>query len=311
MKGRAGVILATILIAICSVPIISSTVGGVGCGPTIALAQAKQTAYVAPGQDGIVSFTGTVFLRLPTSPTYEGVRVQLFTSAGEWYATTPDQMIFPPVIKQRDFIVSVYVPTGAQYNKSGQLTVWGRWYCLNSDKNGTIPPATAIILVKKFYQTELEVQDRLLRIHPGGSTDTMLYLRNKGNGEDRTRLEITNVKGLEEEGLKVSLERDKYTINMNQIEWANISISSSDGIDPGLYNITFRTVEAGTYDPEIRTLQLFIEVKERHLLGISFKIWVAFEWTLITLLGMLTAFIIMVRRKLTRMLYSKLSRTLE
>ncbi len=311
MDKRAGVLISVLILSISTIPFFSDAAEAIGCAPFLALTQAKQTAYVAPGQDGVVTFMGTVYMQVPWTEETERIEARLYGNAGNWVVSSPVILEFSRAEKQKSFTFSVHVPIGTSQKTQGQFLVNGTWEQVNGTSSGTLAPATAIIFVKQFYDIDLSIPDSYIVLHPGDEVQTRILLKNEGNAQVRSRLEISNLKDLEDQEMKTYLDRDKFTIEEKEVDYTNITVSTSRSTEKGLYRIRISVVEAGSYDPEIWNQELFIEVGERKLLGINYGIWIAFEWTLILILGMVTAFIVMTKKKLTRLAYSKLSRTLE
>lgn len=282
-------------------------------GPVIQIAQPKQTASVAPGQDGIVEFTGTVFVQIPWTPEMEQLIVALEPRAGDWLVSSPPPLIFTRAIKQKSFIVKVLVPTGTSQSVMGQLEVGGKWKDLNSSTWVAIPPATAIIVVDQFSQVDLDSPKGYIRIEQGQGVKTHVKVHNYGNGKERIRAWIDNIQELEDRGWKIEYGPEKMEIEENGYSRFNLSLKSSEIIRTGLYQVKIAAIIAGSTceDPFVYDHVLFIEVEEREILGIKMGTWIFFNWTLIILIGIVSAFIIITRKRLLRLVYSKLSRTRE
>ena len=79
------------------------------------------------------------------------------------------------------------------------------------------------------------------------------------------------------------------------------------------YNITIRAITAQSLcgDAEYSSYTLFINVKEREFLGITYSAWIAIQWSSITVLLSITALIVIIKTDLTKKIHSKLSRTRE
>jgi hypothetical protein len=281
---------------------------------SIRLVQSKQTAYVAPGQDGMVTFTGEVILVIPYQENETGYMVTLTPEAGDWVVSGPSVIIFEKASKYMDFTVSVCVPTGTSQSTIYQLTVTGKWSSLGGDRGGFLDPATALIFVKQYTQVELDSPHSLVSINQGNGFSTHIQVHNRGNGRDSLRVELSNLKELENQGWEVYFEPDKIEIEENCSSMINISMNSSKKVELGIFNVNFSVIRPECECPDQHppyNYTLFVKVKERELLGIKYKIWIAFEWTMIAILGIVTAFLVIVKKKLTRLAYSKLSRTLE
>ena len=74
---------------------------------TIQLDQSSQTAQVAPGQLGIVTFTGTVTTDMTIDSTVQKVLVYVTGSAGGWATTvTPSTLAFSRQVTSGTFSIS-------------------------------------------------------------------------------------------------------------------------------------------------------------------------------------------------------------
>jgi hypothetical protein len=193
---------------------------------TIALAQAKQTAYVAPGQDGIVTFTGTVFAQIPWSPNIQYLVVQLQADAGGWPVSVPPALTFSKAQKQQSFTLSVQVPIETSQRTQGQLSVSGRWSYSPGAGGGTIPPATAIIFVKQYYQFSVGCDKPYVQVQPGSSLGFRLRLINEGNANDRLRVEVQNLKELADKGWTIQLSQDKFAVPEKQEKVLTVSVTT-------------------------------------------------------------------------------------
>jgi hypothetical protein len=315
MDERVRIIPIVLLLSLSALLMVSQDTEAIcpsSSSVTVALAQAKQTAYVAPGQDGMVTFTGTVFFQIPYEENENGSMVILTVDAGDFIVSSIEPLYFSKAQKQQSFLINVYVPIGTSHSTRGQLSVSGKWYALGSDREDVIYPATAIIFVKQFSRVELETAEGIVSIKQGQSAETRLLVQNKGNGEERVRFEISNLKDLEDEGWKVELGRDKITVEEGSSDNTSITIRPPRKIDLGIHNITVRSVVAQSLcGGEYSNYTLFIHVKEREVLGITYSFWVIIQLSLIIILVSVTAFIVIIKTHLTKKIRSKLSRKRE
>jgi hypothetical protein len=261
-------------------------------GPAIQLAQAKQTAYVTSTQDGMVTFTGTVFAHVPWTPESEDLVVELKTDAGGWCVIGPPSLRFTRAVKQKSFSVRVYVPAGTSASTQGQLSVSGRWRHLNTTLGGTLPPATAIICVEPYSLIDLDAPDSYITVEQGEKVNTYIEVRNMGNSEDRIRSEIGNREELENEGWDISIGSDTASIEEGGTCTIDLTMDPSNQLEPGIYDIMI-TANTSHYkdwgDPSFN-YTLFIEVEEKEYLGIDKSFWMVMGVTLITLLGIMVSF---------------------
>ncbi|MFO8050911.1 MAG: choice-of-anchor T family protein [Thermoplasmatota archaeon] len=193
---------------------------------TIQLAQPKQTAYVAPGQDGIVTFSGTVFAQIPYSPNVQYLVIHLQADAGGWAVSVPPALTFSKAQKQQSFTLSVQVPIETSQSTTGQLSVSGRWSYSPGLGGGTIPAATAIIFVKQYYQFSIGCEKPYVEVNPGQSLGFKLRLINEGNANDRLRVEILNLDKLADKGWTIQLSQDKFAVLEKQEQVLTVSVTT-------------------------------------------------------------------------------------
>lgn len=192
----------------------------------IELAQTKQTAYVAPGQDGIVTFTGQVTATIPWSPNIQYLVVTLMADAGGWAVSVPPSLIFSKAQKQQSFTLSVQVPVETSQKTQGQLSVSGKWRYSPGSLGGSIDPATAIIVVKQYYQFSIGCEKPYVQVGPGSSLGFQIRLINEGNSADRLRVEITNLDKLADMGWTIQLSQDKFSVPEKQEKVLTVSVTT-------------------------------------------------------------------------------------
>ncbi len=192
----------------------------------IELAQTKQTAYVAPGQDGVVTFTGTVSAQIPWSPNIQYLVVTLQADAGGWPVSVPPSLTFNKAQKQQSFTLSVQVPVETSRQTQGQLSVSGRWRYSPGSLGGTVDPATAIIVIKQYYQFSVGCEKPYVQVGPGSSLGFQIRLINEGNAADRLRVEITNLDKLADMGWTIQLSQDKFSVPEKQEKVLTVSVTT-------------------------------------------------------------------------------------
>ncbi|MEA3558215.1 MAG: choice-of-anchor T family protein [Candidatus Thermoplasmatota archaeon] len=193
---------------------------------TIQLAQAKQTAYVAPGQDGIVSFTGTAEAQIPYSPGIQYLVINLQADAGGWPVSVPPALTFSKAQKTQSFTISVQVPIETSQSAMGQLAVSGRWSYSPGIGGGTIPASTAIIFVKQYYQFSIGCEKPYQEVNPGQSLGFKLRLINEGNANDRLRVEILNWDQLSADDWTIQLSQDKFAVMEKTEQTLTVSVTT-------------------------------------------------------------------------------------
>ncbi|MBN1539944.1 MAG: hypothetical protein JW939_07350 [Candidatus Thermoplasmatota archaeon] len=193
---------------------------------TITITQPRVTAYVAPGQDGIVTFTGRVEAQIPWDPSVQYLIVTLTADAGGWPASNPPALIFNKATKNRDFQLSVQVPVETSKKTQQQLSLTGRWTYSPGITGGTIAASTAIISVEQYYQFSVGCDKPYVQVNPGSSLGFRLRLINEGNAGDRLRVEVKNLKELADQGWTVQLSQDKFAVPEKSEKVLTVSVTT-------------------------------------------------------------------------------------
>ncbi len=192
----------------------------------IILTQTKQTAYVAPGQDGVVTFTGEVTAQIPWSPSVQYLVVSLQAEAGGWSVAGAPSLTFNRAVSLQNFQLSVQVPIETSQKTQGQLTVAGKWRYSPGTGGGTIDPVTAIIVIKQYYQFSIGCDKPYVQIGPGSSLGFKIRLINEGNAADRLVVEVTNLDKLADKGWTVQLSQDKFSVPEKQEKVLTLSVTT-------------------------------------------------------------------------------------
>ena len=193
---------------------------------SIRLAQQKMTAYVAPGMDGIVTFTGTVTAIAPWSPSVQQLLVFLIADASGWAVTNPPALPFTKGQTERDFAVTVQVPPETSHMLQGTLQIAAKWRYSPGSTQGNVEPVSAIIYVAQYYQFSVGCEKPYMQVGPGQSLGFKLRLINEGNANDKLRVEVTNLKDLNDKGWTVQLSQDKFQVPEKQERVLQISITT-------------------------------------------------------------------------------------
>jgi len=192
----------------------------------IELASYRGTALVAPGQDGIVQFSGTVTAQIPLDPNFQFLLVYLTADAGGWPASTSSALTFSKQVKTQNFQVVIRVPPETSVTAQGQLTISGRWRYSPGTLGGSVEPVGAIIVVKQFYQFSVGCDKPYVQINPGASYGFKLRLTNEGNFNDKLTVDILNLDRLTAKGWTIQLSRDKFEIMESTEQVLVISVTS-------------------------------------------------------------------------------------
>mgnify|MGYP006293004425 FL=1 len=219
---------------------------------TINLAQKKQTALVAPGQEGIVTFTGEVTAQIPWSPSIQYCIVYMQANAGGWVVSLPPPLIFSKQTRTNNFAMTVQVPPETSYFTQGQLEVTATWRYSPGRLTGTVPPTSAIIKVNQYYQFSVGCEKPYVEVAPGNSLGFRVSLFNEGNGNDKLRMEITNLKDLADEGWTVQLSQDKFQVPEKQERVLTVSVTTPVKWHPWMNKVT--TINLKTVSSQAESL---------------------------------------------------------
>ncbi len=188
-KATMSFILIVILLVM---PFISKEGRGVGAPVIqISLDSYRGTAYVAPGQDGIVTFTGTVTAQVPYQPDIQYLIVYLECDAGGWPVTTPPEMMFTNEITEQSFQVQVKVPMGTSSTGNYSLTIGGTWRYSPGALGGTISTISAVIIVDQFYDFDIGCREA---VQEAERSETARFLLNVEHVRHRLRFLLISVK---------------------------------------------------------------------------------------------------------------------
>ncbi len=234
---------------------------------TIALAQAKQTADVAPGQDGIVTFTGTVFVEMPYAPNVQYLVVQLQADAGDWPVSVPPALTFSKAQKQQSFTMSVQVPIGTSSGGSYDLIVGGTWSYSPGVQSGECAPTSSLIFVKQYFSHDLNSDDLFKEALRGKVAQVEIGIENTGNGEDEILIEVVNSMDLLEEGIEPYFNDDTHIIPENESRTAILFLRVSESTHRGTREIDVQTYskmgERLGEEYPIEDLTIFIDIVDQ------------------------------------------------
>ncbi len=266
---RASLALLTALLLTCLgiLTIITPQTGVNAVGEpeiTIALAQAKQTAYVAPGQDGIVTFTGTVFAQIPWSPNIQYLVVDLYADAGGWPTSVPPSLTFSRAQKQQSFTLSVQVPTGTSSQSDQTVKVGGYWHYEPGMDGGEVEPTSALIFVKQYYGLDLSSESPFLEALVEETVETTVFVENEGNGDDEIQLDIANKQDLLDAGIQALFTDERVDVGYNETAEVGLFIKVDRYAAHRSYEIEIEgwsaQAEALGEISQVETLTIFLDV---------------------------------------------------
>jgi hypothetical protein len=213
----------------------------------IELSQTKQTAYVAPGQDGIVTFTGQVTVSIPWSPNIQYLVVTLEVSCLDWPTSVPPALVFNKAQRQQSFIISVQVPIGTPASVKAILFVNGSWQYSPGITGGECDGASAMIIIAQYHSFLASPKSAVTYVEEDSFGEVPFTIENLGNGDDRVRMEIKNVDELEEYGITAAPLTGSVKLPYDEIVEASIMVSMD-------YNVIF-----DTYAIEVRFISEIAE----------------------------------------------------
>ena len=231
---------------------------------TITLHQSKQTAYVAPGDDGIVIFTGTVTAVAPWSPDVQTLIVHLEADAGGWVVTNPPAMEFTKGVTEQDFAVTVQAPPETSHMVQGTLTISGKWRYSPGTMQGSIDETTALIYIDQYFDCDLDTSTPSLEAEKGGNAEFIVDAINNGNANDDMTIEIINLEHLVSEDINIQLSDHVIAVPEQQSREISIIATVHDSASIGGYTITVhvssKLAEEVGKPCDTDTIDLYLEV---------------------------------------------------
>jgi hypothetical protein len=227
MIGKLTAFTIILGLALVALPLFSQDAQAVSVKTTISLDQSAQTAQVAPGQQGIVTFTGSVTCNeTGLGSTVQNVQVSLSSSAGGWATTiTPSTMTFSNMNEVQTFSVSVKIPPGTSSYISQEMIVGGTAQVVPGVTNQQLEEAKAIINVKQFYKFQINCTEPFIECPPGGAGVYNINILNRGNGQDTIRLEVED--GQEElnaESILLQVSQTEFIIDEGSNATAKVTM---------------------------------------------------------------------------------------
>lgn len=191
----------------------------------ITIDQESEMAYVAPDQDGIINFNGSISVWFHGGPFYVGDNflVEISAEAGEWSVSD-----IPPMILNRskwkcDFNFTVYVPTGTPIWEGRTVNVTGTWKALETNATGSLRGDSALIEINPYCKLDVKSPGRV-KIKAGGSGNIKVTASNKGNCDNRIFLNIDNLYEMEKRGWEFDINHKAMRLKYNETCQFNISI---------------------------------------------------------------------------------------
>jgi hypothetical protein len=201
--------------------------------PTVVLAltESNKTAHVAPGDTGVVTFSGIV--TVTCNPL---TRVVVSLAAEDTWGSAevdPSSILFSSSGEQ-PFGVSVRARERESTKNTGIVTVIGRWTMYPGSLTGPAQPQEGVqgrINIAQFFKFTTKSPKAFIETKPGENVDFQLIICNTGNGMDEFSVTVLNSDDLSNQGFKISLSESQISIPENPAEGTiNISVDISSSV---------------------------------------------------------------------------------
>ncbi len=230
--------LVIILSSLSILIVMPEDVSGVGDPDVqIILTQTKQTAYVAPGQDGVVTFTGEVRADIPWAPSVQYLVVTLTAYCEGWAVSGAPSLTFNRAVSVQNFQISVQVPIGTPRSTNAILYINGTWMYSPGVSSGDCEGATAIIVIKQYYSFTISPVESVSYVEGGGVGEMPFLVENLGNGDESIGIEVENAEQLLKEGIHASLSRDSISIPYGGEEEIFVILRTDNSVLTDLYPV--------------------------------------------------------------------------
>jgi hypothetical protein len=203
----------------------------------IELLEQNKTANVAPGDTGVVTFSGKVTVDM--NPV---TRVVVSLMAEDTWGSAvvePSTLLFASNGEQ-PFSVSVRAPKEASCNTVGEVRVTGRWRMYPGTLGGPCEPnegVVGIINIAQYCRFSTSTDSSNIEITAGSDAKFTLNIHNEGNGLDSFNIEICNIEELESKGINVRINQILLELAEKQNGSVEISISVPDDMDCGKHDL--------------------------------------------------------------------------
>lgn len=187
---------------------------------TVNFDQPILVADVAPGKDGLVTFTGKVECQ---ATSYERVVVGLSADAGGWGASiVPPQVVFRAGGGTAPITMSVRAPPRTSYAITQKVTVSGSvtYAALRANMN----PSSVMVQIRQFFEMDAFADAPYKEVSPNTQVYYNIKVNNRGNGVDRFMVEVANLKDLTSKGFSVNYQ-PSVTVEEQGIKNIQLSVA--------------------------------------------------------------------------------------
>lgn len=230
----------------------------------IQISQSKQTAYVEPGQDGIVTFSGAVFVSIPWSPEIQYLVVELESECRDFPVSVPPALTFSKHQKQQSFALSVQVPIGTSSLEDYVFYVNGTWSYSPGVTSGDCEGAAAIIVVQQYFDMELYCDDPFVESLRPNRMKLSFQAENTGNGDDTVVLEIGNMEELSGSGIDVILGEREFPLKLGETRSIELLVDVEEDARIGTYEVLINgrssTADRMGYAQDTEELIIYVEI---------------------------------------------------
>ena len=249
LLGRIGIFFIMFLVIIQIFAIVPSSAHMTTKNIVVSLDQSEQTAQVAPGQKGIVTFTGYVDCNIEFGSDAETITVTLEASAGGFaWSLTPSKMTFDNSQSRLTYHVSIRVPTGTSVNDKHTLKITGTYTHSITKETFHTEPAYGEINTRQFYKFSVSCPKQVQKCSGNSILYFDLSIKNQGNGLDTIDMDFKEgYEELMDENFKIIRDQNAIAIHGNETSLITISISSPLNIERGkeyILNMTFFSYKA-------------------------------------------------------------------
>ena len=278
MKGKAIRTISIILILLFSMcqilPVNVSAVGKIIVELRWDEGHEVQYADVSPGSSGLVTFAGTVSADLAAGGAVQDVRIELRVSSSEgWTATiSPATVMLNPGTEEKAFTVEVEVPPQTTTSENSVITVGGTATAFPGSDNSQIeiPPITGTIIIDQYFRYQVGCEKSYIETEPGTEVKFDLFIRNEGNAKDKFVILIDNAYDLENEDIKIELDRENIEVPSNGNGTFTVTIKTPE-TELGIFvdykkNIDVQVRSKVDPDETVHTYLLTLRVKNQDIL---------------------------------------------
>ena len=226
-----------------------------------------QTAAVAPGDSGLVSFPGTVSAELAAGSTVQDVVVTLEASTDTgWPASIePETVTLNPGTEEAAFIATVSVPLETSWNVTGTLTVSGTAMAYPGALRYNVGSISGAILIDQYYQFSIGCSEPYKQCCPNSVLCYNLTIINEGNGNDKFATEISNLEYLVHDSFTVTVGTPTIELQGNNYGLVPIMVKTPYSEDSvGVYEIEVKvsSMQDNTGNTQPQTFTLTTHIKD-------------------------------------------------